>query len=67
MNICPRCKLIHVGCLIGFPGEMVLFLSDWEEVVTESDLQFQLHNQIPLFKIPIPTNLIRFEGMPTDF
>jgi hypothetical protein len=66
MQKCPRCNLIHIGSLVGVPGLMVLFLSDWEATCEECDLDFQLWNQIPLFKSPVPSNLVRFEGMPAN-
>lgn len=37
--------------MVATPGTRLLLLSDWEACCEESDLDFQLRNQLPLVKV----------------
>lgn len=58
MQVCVRCRLVHIGRLLAKPGMLVLFLNDWEAQCTEQDLDFQLKNQLPVNGFTV--NTIRF-------
>jgi hypothetical protein len=56
MKSCPLCNKVHA--VFANVGVRLLILSDWEQCCDESELEFQLRNQLPLHKRS--SNLVSF-------
>lgn len=59
MRQCSRCGHCHLGVLL-MPrvGWLLVFLAEFENAVSELELDYQLWNQTPL--ISAPSNVVRF-------